>query len=188
MDKWLDFYKTFFASRVDAEEWIARCEALSPPENQPKIMMHQAQRLISIADDISKIRSDRDSLQLLFYIICAENQAKLYEGFEGEGFSRKYVRHFFEKFVTGDDRRTMELAFTNYNDPNMRPISFEQAVDLLYNIRCDVVHEGNYWSFSFHNGSNPMINVEPDVLANITIDQLRAIVVRGCINAITIRL
>ena len=60
---------------------------------------------------------------------------------------------------------------------------------MLYDIRCDVVHEGNYWEFSFHDGRTPMVNVDRDTaskitISNITFDQFRAIVVRGCVNAV----
>jgi hypothetical protein len=54
---------------------------------------------------------------------------------------------------------------------------------MLYEIRCDVVHEGEFWSFAFHDGTMSMVNIDPDVIADITFDSLRDIVVRGSINA-----
>lgn len=188
MDEWIEFYTPFFPDRAKAEGWVARCEALVPPNNCARTMMHQAQRLISIADDLPKIRRTAESLQLMFFITCAEHLSKLHVGFNGEGQSRRYVRRFFENFVTGADRETLEIAFDDENDYHMRPLTFKRAVDLLYQIRCDVVHEGNYWGFAFHDGSTPMLNTNPDVTSNITIQQLRAIVVRGCINAVTARI
>jgi hypothetical protein len=66
----------------------------------------------------------------------------------------------------------------------MSPLGFEKVVDLLYAVRCDVVHEGKYWGFSFHDGSTPMLNVDPDVTVYLTFKELRDIIVKGCINAI----
>lgn len=54
---------------------------------------------------------------------------------------------------------------------------------MLYEIRCDAVHEGEFWSFAFHNGTVSMVNTDPDVIADITFDSLRDIVFRGSINA-----
>jgi hypothetical protein len=56
---------------------------------------------------------------------------------------------------------------------------------MLYDVRCDVVHEGNCWGFAFHDGVTPMINVAPDVEARIRLRTLRDMVVRGCIKAVS---
>ncbi len=146
-------------------------------------MMHQTQRLISLADDVPTIRPHAEPLQLLFLLVCAENVAKLYDGFTDEGKSRAYVQRFFESFVTSDDRRTLSSAFTDLQNHLLRPLPLKKAVDLLYNVRCDVVHEGNIWGFAFHDGVTPMINV--DVEARIGLPALRDIVVRGCIQAVS---
>ena len=120
--------------------------------------------------------------------MCAENVAKLHDKYVGEVCSRKYVHCFFERFVIGDDRRMMEQAFTDNNDHLLRPLSFKQVVNVLYDVRCDVVHEGNYQDFAFHDGAMPMVNVAPDITANISLADLRAVLVRGCINAVNDRL
>lgn len=188
MEKWINFYVSFFSTRAATEAWVAQCEALVPPNNHAKIMMHQVQRLISIADDLPNIRRHAESLQLMFYMVCAEHLAKLHDKFNGDGRSREYVRRFFANFVTGGDHATLSAAFTDHTDHLMRALPFERAVDLLYDVRCDVVHESNYWGFAFHDGSTPTLNTDPDVIANIRLDDLRTIVIRGCINAVTERL
>jgi len=121
---------------------------------------------------------------VLFLIMCAENMAKLHDGFDHEGNSRKYVKKFFNEFLSTADQDTLGCGFVNYHSPGMRPIGFSKAVDLLYKIRCDVVHEGNYSFFAFHNGNMGMVNTNPDVSAEIQFVQVRDIVVRGCICAI----
>lgn len=161
MQAWIDFFEPFFDSRSAAEQWVAQCEALTPPQNKARIMMHQTERLISLADDVPTIRPHAESLQLLFLLICAEHIAKLHDGFAREGQSRAYVQRFFESFVSGPERNTLSSAFADLQNDLLRPLPFNKAVDLLYDVRCDVVHEGNCWGFAFHDGVTPMINSAP---------------------------
>lgn len=188
MDEWLNFYRAFFSSDEDVEAFVGNCEQLVPPDNAAKIMMHQGQRLISLSDDISNIRPNNEALRLLFLLMCAENISKLHEDFQGEGQSRAYVRRFFDEFLEGHDEETLSSGFVHHFERTMPTLGLRGAVDMLYDVRCDVVHEGNYWGFSFHNGDTSMINAEPDVTSNITFDQFRSIVVRGCINAVQSKL
>ena len=98
MEKWLNFYRPFFATEAEALSLVQACEQLVPPDNAAKIMMHQAQRLVSLADDIQGLRPHREALQILFLMMCAENISKLHEGFHGEGQSRAHVQRFFDRF------------------------------------------------------------------------------------------
>src|SRR5687768_11377696 len=105
----------------------------------------------------------------------------MHNNFNDEGQSRAYVRRFFALFVVGDDRATMEAAFKDHSPANL---TVQQAVDALYDVRCDVVHEGKYWGFHFADDDAAMLNSEPDITVGITLDVFRQIVVRGCIEAI----
>jgi hypothetical protein len=185
MDRWLSFYRPHFPSQKIAEDFVDACEKLQPsaPNHVAKIMMHQAPRLVSIVDDLPKFRPHQEPLQVLFLIMCAENIAKLHDRFSGEGKSRYYVRKFFENFVSPSDKDALSYGFT-LNVDRLPNIGFSKAVDLLYDIRCDVVHEGNYTDFAFHDGQMSMVNTHPDVIANIRLARVRDIVVRGCINAV----
>lgn len=188
MQKWIDFYRPFFSTDDQTRNFVEPCEQLAPPDNVAKIMMHQCQRLVSISDDLLQIRSHRDALRLLFLMMCAENVAKLHDGFQNNGQSRAYVRRFFETFLSDRDRNALASGFIDHSQPRMPSLGLRGAVDMLYDIRCDVVHEGNYWGFSFHDGRTSMVNVDPDVISHLTFDEFRAIVVRGCINAVRDRL
>lgn len=183
MDKWIDFFAPFFATRDDARGYVEPLEvlALEDPRHPTKIMLHQTQRLISIADDLPAIRKGKESLQLAFLLICAENIAKMHDNFDDEGSSKAYVRKFFEQFVVDEDHHVLERSFTTYE---RTPLDIRAVVDALYAVRCDVVHEGKYWGFQFHDGKTPMLNGDPDVIVSITLHELRDIVVRGCIRAI----
>lgn len=184
MQQWIDFYLPFFPTEADARSFVQACEMLAPPNSAPKIMMHQSQRLISISDDIPRIRPHDESLRLLFLMMCAENIAKLHDQFQGDGQSRAYVRRFFETFLDEADRDALGIAFADHSQHLMPRLGLRAAIDMLYDVRCDVVHEGNYSDFTFHDGQTPMLNTNPDVISYITFDQFRAMVVRGCVNAV----
>jgi len=146
--------------------------------------MHQTQRLVSIANDLPEIRPGRESLQLLFLMICIEHISKLHDDFTEEGQSKKYVKRFFTEFISESDKNKLSASIIDNTASPMSPLGFEKIVDLLYAVRCDVVHEGKYWGFSFRDGSTPMLNVDPDVNVYLTFKELRDIIVKGCINAI----
>lgn len=183
IDRWLPFYEPFFLSSTEARAFVAPLESLRiGDERHPaKIMMHQTQRLVSLSDELPTIRKGNESLRLLFLLICAENTAKIADGFNGEGRSKAYVRNFFSWFLLTDEQQAIRAAITRHDHT---PLSLQAAVDTLYGVRCDIVHEGKYWGFHFHDGRAPMLNSEPDVIVSITFPQFRSLVVKGCINAI----
>jgi hypothetical protein len=120
--------------------------------------------------------------------MCAENISKLEQGSTGEGQSRAHVRRFFTEFLGEADHDSLANGFID-NDHHLLPhLGFDRAVDLLYDLRCDVVHEGNYSDFAFHDGTMGMVNTNPNVIAEIRLTDVRAIVVRGCISAAQSRL
>lgn len=184
MEKGIDFYKPFFKDLDETHNFVKGLEKLGPgdPMHPAKIMMHQVQRLVTLADDLPKIRPQRESLQLLFILICAEHIAKLHDNFDKEGQSRAYTRRFFEVILSDIEMDYLKKGFSSFD---RTPLSVREIVDLLYDVRCDVVHEGSYWGFHFHDGKTPMLNTDPDVIVNIRLSDLRTILVRGCINAIT---
>jgi hypothetical protein len=183
MDKWIEFFSPFFSSPDEAKAFVEPLEALDVEDRKhpAKIMMHQTQRLISLADDLPIIRKGRESLQLLFLLICAENVAKMHDNFDDDGQSKAYVVKFFNQFVEDDDKGILETSFTTHD---LNPLTLEEIAKTLYSVRCDVVHEGQYWGFNFHDGKTPILNTEPDVIVYITLNEFRRIIGRGCIRAI----
>ncbi|MBI5007864.1 MAG: hypothetical protein HZB95_12170 [Nitrosomonadales bacterium] len=184
IEKWIDFYEQSFPNREAATSFVEELEGITDraiPRHRAKIMMHQAQRLISLSDDIIRVREGRESLQLLFVLICAESVAKLFHNFDDEGQSRAFVRRFFSEFVVGEDRTILENRFFTHD---ATALTLQAVADCLYSVRCDVVHEGQYWGFHFHDGDTPMLNTDPDVTVHITFTEFRAIIIRGCVRAI----
>lgn len=183
VERWLTFFEPFFPIPADARVFVESLELLrlSDTRHQAKIMMHQTQRLISLSDDLPQIRKGNEGLRLLFLLVCAENIAKLANRFDGEGQSKAYVRNFFRWFLTTDEQEVLCSGITHHD---RRQLSLQQAIDALYDVRCDVVHEGKYWGFHFHDGKTPILNLEPDVIVSLSLEQFRVLVIRGCIRAI----
>lgn len=183
MEKWISFYEEFFPSRDEATSFVQKYEDLCPggTAHTAKIMMHQAQRLVSLADDIPNIRKGNETIPLLFLLVCAEHIAKLFHNFDSEGQSRAYVRRFFNEFINEDDKKVISTGITKHD---RKPLPIQDAVDILYSVRCDLVHEGRYWGFHFHDGKTPILGTDPDVITSILLPVFRGIVVRGCIRAI----
>jgi len=157
-----------------------------------KIILHQTQRLVTLADDIYKIKP-RDSLRVLFLIICAEAVAKLYKNFTKEGDVYKHIELFFTELCNSNDQKILGAAFCIQaeEERNKRPLCLSQAIRYLYKVRCDVVHEGRYWEFSFNRlglRERATINFKREELiySKITYKALRNIVIKGAIRAIEI--
>jgi hypothetical protein len=184
MNKWLNFYLPFFDSSKTAEEFLELCENQKPPNNLAKTLMHQTQRLITLADEIPKIRPHEESLQILFLIMCAENISKLHAGYTDEGKSRYYVCCFFDNFLSETDKSLLGNGFKDGTGHSLPPLGLKSAVYMLYDIRCDVVHEGNYSFFNFHDGTKPIVNTDPDIISYLRYKDVRDLIIRGCINAI----
>ncbi len=81
-------------------------------------------------------------------------------------------------------KEKLKESFIDHTTMTMAAFNFERVIDLLYDLRCDVVHEGKFWAFKFSDGEYPILHVDPKVTVHLTFIELRDIVVRGCINAI----
>lgn len=202
-NEWFEFYAPFFPSECDARAFLEDIEALPTGDRRhpAKVMMHQTKRLVSLADDLPRIRPNCEALQLLFLLICAEHIAKMFEDFTRDGESRRYVRKFFQLFLSPEQQEQFssgvqrpafnsgpfsEVVDARWDAPSssseaLRKAKLMQAVDAFYDVRCDVVHEGGY-DFHFRvDGGEPMVN---DVIVVLTADEFRRFVVVGCITAI----
>ncbi|MCX7084138.1 MAG: HEPN domain-containing protein [Methylococcales bacterium] len=185
MEKWIDFYEEFFTNRTEAINFVAVLEAIQDPSQQThraKVMMHQTQRLCSLANDLPKIRN-YESLQLLFLIICTENIAKLYYDFNGQGQSKEYVIKFFTDFINPENKIRLEQGFS---DIEHRKLNSKSIAERLYKIRCDIVHEGKYWDFNFLDSTDntSMINLNQEIIAHLSQSEFRKIIGQACVDAI----
>jgi hypothetical protein len=179
------FYRPLFPTEAESVQFCDRVE--NAPDNQRpvKVVFHQAARLTWLGDQINEIAAGRPALQILFYLITAETIAKLTYKFEGKGRSKEYVHAFFEKLCGSRDQALLASAFSE--SPTRRQLSLSEAVDLLYDVRCDVAHRGMYYVFTLPldpRGCPELVNTgDMMVETNLTLGTLRQIVLCGAIRA-----
>src|SRR5262245_49984023 len=69
-----------------------------------RVALHQAARMVWLADRIGEVALGRPALNILFYIIAAEAVSKLLAGYTGDFESKKYAMRFFEEHITDAHR------------------------------------------------------------------------------------
>jgi hypothetical protein len=172
-----EFYSPVFGTKELAEAFHRELQSLSPPDNAPLVAYHQAARMIWLGDKIETVALGRPAFQILVLLVAAELVAKMVFNFAAEGESRKYVQRFFGEICAPKHRQLLADAF-------FRPqgnLTAQQAVDLLYKLRCDVVHRGQYYTFSLRAGSFPMMTGVENISTNITLADLRRVVLEGAV-------
>lgn len=180
-EAWLVFYRPFFDSDNACAAFVAGCVAQSGSLLNSKIIMHQVRRLTMLADDSLELRPGRYSLGIFWLIVCAEAVAKLYTKLAAEGESRKMVHIFFDTFLTQPQKDLLGTGILSMK--STLPMGLRGAVDALYDVRCDVAHEGNYWDWTFTHKGTPMLNPDYDVIADLEWEEFRDLVVRGGVVA-----
>ena len=179
-----EFYRPLFPTSADSKRFTDRVEDSDSPR-PVKEVFHQAARLTWLGDRINEIAAGRPALQILFYLITAETIAKLTYKFEGRGKSREYVHAFFEKLCVRGDQTILATAFSD--SFKRRPLGLSEAVDLLYDVRCDVAHRGMYYAFTLpldRQDYPELVNTGDRMVETaFTLGTLRLIVLRGAVRA-----
>jgi hypothetical protein len=139
------FFRGAFTDSESAPRFVDTIEQVDAKQSKAKIVVHQAARLLWLADRVDEVAKGRPALCIAFYLIAAEAIAKMVVGFNGEGKSRYHVRLFFGEICSEQHRHRLEHSFATA--PGVY-LNLVKAVDLLYAVRCDVVHEGQYFTFS----------------------------------------
>jgi hypothetical protein len=138
-----------------------------PGRATAKLMLHQAGRMVWLADRVKAVSEGRPALQILFYMIAAEAVAKLAVDYDGDSESWKHVLIFFAVCLNPEQRNRMHRALEWAQPPP--PTSPEELADYLYGLRCDVVHEGRYF--------------EMTVLDDVCVTAVRSVFLEGVIGA-----
>ncbi len=186
----IEIYSPCFPDRQTAEEFYLRIKDASPANNPPLLVFHQTARMIWLADRIDAVAMGRPAFQILFYLIAAELIAKTVAKFDREGRSRKFVQDFFAKFCTNKARLRLSNAFEKpYTRQNL---AAEEAVNFLYDVRCDVVHRGQYYALSLPRKDDPesvLIQRGKDFLStDLRIEEVRQMILEGAIEAVRVLL
>jgi hypothetical protein len=153
------FYEEVFPSPKGAKDFYSEVDGLPPEHNTAKIILHQTARMVWLADKIDAVARGRPAFQILFYLIAAELVSKLVFQFKGRGKVGHYVLKFFTELCGNETKIRLGNSFKRmpYGD-----VPADEAVRLLYHVRCDVAHEGMYYCFNL-----PLDKTEGPVLVNI---------------------
>lgn len=147
-----DFYKGNFESEEDMIAFFVKVFKNDESEKTPRRMMNQVQRLVSIANDIDKIRPGRDPLRIFFIKTCLEalcalsgtKKTTFYESFpahmSAEG--RAYILDNFS--LTGFDDVYMGHTYEASHN-----LTIDDFFEIIKAVRDIVAHEGNYWEMQF---------------------------------------
>jgi hypothetical protein len=178
------FFKDFFDDVESANKFYDQLTDLPPDKNAAKLVFHQAARMVWLADQIDVVARARPAFQILFYLIAAELVAKITFAYQGEGESKKYVRRFFAEICS---ERTRTDLGTMLNRTPYGTVTADEAVLLLYKIRCDVVHEGMYYGFQLPEKGqefSEMIEIDgKSFTTHMPIDRIREMVLEGAVLA-----
>jgi len=186
------FFKPYIGNERQTRDFINKFENISDEKNNAWLMLNQTERLISLGEAIHDKVKPRDSILVLFLIICAEAVAKLYHNFQGEGGSLSYTKLFFTEFCEPEDLKILEgkLSTRKINSVEKKNLSADDIINYFYRIRCSVVHEGVYWEFDFKGSDKNTIYGVPTyknkeiIYAEIDYKTFRDIVIKGAIMAI----
>ena len=175
-------YAPVFRSLEESAQFCDAVKGLPPSKNDAKVILHQGGRMVWLGDRIDEVARGRPAFQILFYIIAAELVAKIAKRFKGKGQSEKYVQKFFSDICSDEHRQRLSTAFRQTG--NGAYLSLETAVKLLYAVRCDVVHRGQYYKFSlarqeFRGMLTSLREWAP--IAEITLPELRQIILEGTV-------
>lgn len=174
------FFRNVFSDYGEAKAFIESIEKTDTDKCLAKLVIHQTARMLWLADRIDVIARGRPALQILFYIIAAEAVAKIYKNFKGEGRSKEHVLIFFEQLSSDEHRSLLSKAFVA--KPSRKCLSTKEAATLLYDVRCDVAHRGQY--FEFHlSGETPITTQYKGgfVTASISIGEIRQIILETAV-------
>lgn len=178
------FYEELFPNLEAAKDFYSKVDALPPEKNAAKIVLHQAARMVWLADQIDTVARGRPAFQILFYLIAAELVAKITFNFKGEGESKRYVRRFFSEICSDQARKRLGSSF---NRTCGKALTCEETVDFLYKIRCDVVHEGMYYTFQLRLPGDTSMQIthvnDLSLITDLTITELRHMILEGAVSA-----
>ena len=183
-----EFYQDAFSSRQEASEFLDDVLQEQNKEKNRSVrqILYQAQRMLWLADRLQPLTKSRQAFQILFYLIAAELCAKIVKKYDGESKSREHAHIFFEEICTDKHRRQLQNGFSGQDENGMNlSLDVPTVVNILYDIRCDVVHRGEYDFYLPPDGNQDVIIMNSSkqgyVSVSIKPHQLRQIVLEGVV-------
>ncbi|MGM1047012.1 MAG: hypothetical protein ACQEXX_12810 [Bacillota bacterium] len=173
----VDFYSPYF-SYVELENFLFRVYNYKidvvAETIVPRVMINSVQRLVTLADDIEKIRPQKNALKSFFLVVCIES---LYSLARDKRKKYEMVIDFFENYISKEDQiYILERIERSFADDMFIPghefnesISIEIFARIISEVRNIFTHQGDYWSFNF-------ASFDPDtpVLQSIIVEEERS--------------
>lgn len=140
-----DFLKSYTAIVGDAKSFIEKCCR----RNKTRKSLLRTSWLTDIADQMQNINPRRPALSIVFLVILAETITRLlFAQFSKNNGPRKRFKKFFE--AASNEEKAFLLCGIQRYDGTSRKFRFNTLLDIIYNLRNQVFHEGRYFDFFFH--------------------------------------
>ena len=143
-----EFYSPHFPTSKELDVFIDKALQLDWDNRNPRQMLFQVQRFVSLATEIDNLRPARDGLRMLFLKCCMESLAKL---------SSKETKEFYECFANCFSNDGENYILNNFalsfiecykNGLTIHEranLNIADILSIIKAMRDMVVHEGNYW-------------------------------------------
>ncbi|HHX94316.1 MAG TPA: hypothetical protein GX691_00620 [Clostridia bacterium] len=181
--------------------------------NVPRRMLNSIRRLVTLANDMEKIRKGKDSLKVFFYVVCIES---LYIIKDPKTTMNKdeMVRDFFKNYISLEDKALIKRTVHKKRENEIHKekkidflgtnkeievledkLELTQFAQILIDCRNTFVHEGIYWGFSFAKDSPVDVPVDLQSIrymkrtdkyyqVELTYEQFRRICINGFIRLV----
>lgn len=164
------FYKGYIEDVSSLESFLVTVFSCHKDKNNniPRLMLNNAMRLSTLANDMEKIRPRKDALKIAYLVTCIETLYNL----SGKGQRLKkigIVIDFFENYLLEEDEelilKKVKRSCADYIPEQKfdRDISIEVFARIINETRNIFLHEGDYWNISLSHMNCPqlqIINVE----------------------------
>jgi len=196
--KSMEFYDEFFSNKEEQKGFIIRILQLN--NIKPRCMLNMVRRHVNLSDEIMELHQESDILGLFNLVVAIE---AVYTLADSKLFKIDMLIDFFKNYTTKSDQDIIKKKFRlSLGDDitliRKEEISLDEFARVIYALRCDYVHEGNYWNSSFNSISDtylinilkvklPEISKEAEERAFetiLTLRDIRRIIVMGLIRLI----
>jgi len=147
-----DFYRGNFESEEDMIAFFVKVFKNDENDKTPRRMMNQVQHLVSIANDMDKIRPGRDPLRIFFIKTCLEALCAL------SGTKKTTFYESFPAYMSAEGKTYIldNFSLTGFDDVYMgqtyeasHNLTIDDFFEIIKAVRDIVAHEGNYWEMQF---------------------------------------
>ena len=147
-----DFYRGNFESEEDMIAFFVKVFKNDENDKTPRQMMNQVQHLVSIANDMDKIRPSRDPLRIFFIKTCLEALCAL------SGTKKTTFYESFPAYMSAEGKTYIldNFSLTSFDDVYMgqtyeasHNLTIDDFFEIIKAVRDIVAHEGNYWEMQF---------------------------------------